>query len=65
MNEANFTENSYEQALIELFKGLGYEYVYGPNVIRSDVRQPLMVEVLSAQVRALNRDKSPEAIDEA
>ena len=65
MNEANFTENSYEQALIELFKGLGYEYVYGPNVIRSDVRQPLMVEVLSAQVRALNRDKSQEAIDEA
>ena len=65
MNEANFTENSYEQALIELFKGLGYEYVYGPSVIRSDLRQPLMVEVLSAQVRALNRDKSLEAIDEA
>ena len=65
MNATNFTENSYEQALIELFKGLGYEYIYGPDVNRNDVRQPLMEDVLYTQVCALNRGKSPQAINEA
>lgn len=65
MNATNFTENSYEQALIELFKGLGYEYIYGPDVNRNDVRQPLMEDVLYTQVCTLNRGKSPQAINEA
>lgn len=30
----HFTEDSFEQALIELFKELGYNYKYGPNIDR-------------------------------
>ena len=32
MPHFNFTENSYEQALIGLFKGLGYQYECGYDV---------------------------------
>ena len=30
----SFTENSYEVVIIELLKNLGYEYQYGPDIIR-------------------------------
>ena len=32
MNDERFKENSYEQALIELFKHMDYEYEYGPDI---------------------------------
>ena len=28
-----FTENNYEKALIALFENMGYQYLYGPNMI--------------------------------
>ena len=35
MSNHKFTENSYEQALISLFRDeLGYEYIYGPDIER-------------------------------
>ena len=45
MNDDRFTEDSYEQALIELFKQMGYEYEYGPNIER-DYREPVNKEEL-------------------
>ena len=29
-----FTEASYENSVIELFKNINYEYVYGPDIER-------------------------------
>ena len=31
-NTFHFTEDSYEQSIISLFKGMGYEYHYGPEL---------------------------------
>ena len=39
-----FTEDNYENAVIELFRdSLGYSYVYGPDVER-DYKLPLYME---------------------
>ena len=40
MNNDRFTEDSYEQALIDLFMDIGYEYDYGPDMER-DYREPV------------------------
>ena len=40
MSNERFTENNYEQALIDLFMDMGYEYDYGPNMGR-DYREPV------------------------
>ena len=45
MSNERFTENSYEQALIDLFKQMGYEYEYGPDMER-DYREPVNKEEL-------------------
>lgn len=29
-----FTEDTYEQAVIELFEGMGYEHIYAPDYDR-------------------------------
>ena len=55
MNETNFTENSYEQAIIALFEQMGYRYEYGYDVER-DPRNPLYEEVLMASLRRINPD---------
>ena len=31
LNTFHFTEDSYEQSIISLFKEMGYEYHYGPD----------------------------------
>ena len=31
-NTFHFTEDSYEQSIISLFKEMGYEYHYGPDL---------------------------------
>jgi len=45
MNEERFTEEKYEQALIELFQTMGYDYEYGPDMER-DYREPVDKEEL-------------------
>ena len=65
MSKAKFTEDSYEQALIALFRDeLGYEYIYGPDVER-DYRQPCYVDALVPAIRRINPTLPQEAIDEA
>jgi len=61
----HFTEDDFENAILELFREqLGYDYVYSPNVIR-DYAEPLYVEALEAVLPQINRGLPQAAIDEA
>ena len=40
-----YTEENYENSIIELFQGMEYQYVYGPDIER-DYNSPLYSEVL-------------------
>ena len=65
MSKKKFTEDSYEQALIALFRDeLGYEYIYGPDIAR-DYRQPCYVPALELAIRHINPTLPDEALDEA
>ena len=60
-----FTENNYEQAIIQLFRNdLGYEYAYGPDIER-DFYSPLYEEVLLDSLYRLNRGLPDDAISDA
>lgn len=61
---ADYNEEAYENALIELFQNMGWEHVYGPEVDR-DWHSPLYDSVLEDSIRRLNPKSSPAAIDEA
>lgn len=62
---AIYGENSYENALIELFSNtLGYEYIYGPDIER-DFRSPVYDEVLEDSLYRLNRELPADAIQDA
>ena len=73
MNNERFTEDSYEQALIDLFRDMGYDYEYGPNMER-DYREPVNKEELRRcldrlnqiePIGALSKKEYLEVIDEA
>lgn len=54
MANTKFIEDSYEQAIIALFKDeLGYDYTYGYDIER-DLREPYLREDVRASVRRLN-----------
>ena len=59
-----YTEADYENSVMELFAGLGYEVVYGPDIER-DQRSPLYDEVLEDCIRRLNADLPEDAITDA
>ena len=61
---ADYNEEAYENALIELFQNMGWEHVYGPEVER-DWHSPLYDSVLEDSIRRLNPSAAPAAIDEA
>ena len=61
---ADYNEEAYENALIELFQNMGWEHVYGPEIDR-DWHSPLYDSVLENSIRRLNPKASPAAIDEA
>ena len=48
-----FDEAAYESSLIELFRNLGYQYEYGPDIER-DVKDPLYETVLLDSLHRLN-----------
>ena len=53
MNDERFTEEKYEQALIELFQTMGYDYEYGPDMER-DYREPVDKEELKKCLLKVN-----------
>lgn len=59
-----FSEADYENSIIELFKGMGYQYSYGPDIVR-DFSSPLYDEVLEDYIYRLNKDKNKDAIKDA
>ena len=59
-----FTEAEYEDAIIELYQDMGYEYAYGPNVVR-DYTDPLYQDRLTASIANINKNLPAVAVDEA
>lgn len=60
-----YTESHFEEAVLELLcKHLGYEYLYGPDVVR-DYREPLYEDVLKDSLSAVNSSLPVEAINDA
>ena len=59
-----FTEDTYEQAVIELFAHMGYEHLYAPDLDR-DYTSPLLDATLRDSLVRINRSLPAEAIDEA
>ena len=67
MSNEQFTENSYEQALIELFQSLDgkqYRYEYGPDIER-DYSNPILDDVLQESLLRINPTLPVSAIDDA
>lgn len=59
-----FTEDNYEKALISLFEGMGYQYLYGPNIER-DYYVPYYEAQLEENLQTVNPKKPHAAIHEA
>lgn len=61
----DYSEDSYEKTLIDLFTTeLGYEYRYGPEIDR-DYREPLLEYEVRSALRACNPGVSRAALEEA
>lgn len=60
----SFTESDFENAIIELFQDhLGYNYVYGPDVLR-DYRSPIYEDMLLSCLERINPGLPVEAVSE-
>ena len=59
-----YTEADYEQSVMELFGGMNYEIVYGPDAPR-DLKSPLYDAVLEDYIHRLNPDLPDDAIADA
>lgn len=59
-----FTEDTYEQAIIELFENMGYDHIYAPDFDR-DYTSPLMDSVLRDSLVRINRGVPVDTIEEA
>ena len=60
----HFTEDMFEQAVIELFENMGYTHIYAPDMER-DYSSPLLDSVLVDSLVKLNKGLPLDAIDEA
>lgn len=59
-----YTEADYENSIIELFRNMGYRYVYAPELER-DFRSPVYEEELEAAIHRLNPTMPEDAIADA
>ncbi len=60
----HFTEELYEQAIIELFEKMGYTHIYAPDMER-DYSSPLLDAILQDSLVKLNKGLPLDAIQEA
>ena len=61
----HFTEDMFEQAVIELFVNMGYTHIYAPDMGREDYSSPLLDSVLVDSLVKLNKGLPLDAINEA
>ena len=59
-----FTEDTFEQAVLEIFQNLGYTFLHGPDIDR-DYSSPILEPVLRDSLVRLNKGLPFEAINEA
>ena len=59
-----FTEDTFEQAVIELLENMGYGHIYAPDMDR-DYSSPLLDSVLRDSLVRINKGLAIEAIEEA
>ena len=59
-----FSESDYENSLIDLFRNMGYQYVYGPDVER-DYKSPVYDDALADSLHRLNPALPEAAIEDA
>lgn len=60
-----YTEQSYENSVIELFQHLGYTHVYGPDIDSRDFNSPLYLDILEDSIYRINPNVPKSAIQEA
>ena len=60
----HFTEDMFEQAIIELFENMGYTHIYAPDMER-DYSSPLLDSILMDSLVKLNKGLPLDAITEA
>ena len=58
-------ESAYEDAIISIFKDLGYRHVYGPSLKSRDFYSPLYEEELTSALHRINPNLPDVAIKEA
>jgi len=61
----HFTEDMFEQAIIELFEKMEYTHIYAPDMGREDYSSPLLEDVLRDSLVKLNKGLPLDAITEA
>ncbi len=64
MSLSHYNESSYEQSIIELFKTLGYEHIYAPELDR-DYKSPIYDSEFNESIRRINPSLPDEAINAA
>ena len=63
--QVTYTEQSYENSVIELFQNMGYTHVYGPDIETRDFHCPLYEDILLDYIHRLNKTASEDAIQDA
>lgn len=61
----HFTEDMFEQAIIELFENMGYSHIYAPDMDRTDYSSPVLDCVLLDSLVKLNKGLPLDAINDA
>lgn len=61
----SFTEDMFEQAVLELLETMGYTHIYAPDMNRTDYSSPILENELRDSLVRLNKKLPLEAIDEA
>lgn len=60
-----FTEESYENAIIELFKNMGYDHIFGPDIEDRDYTSPFYEDELFDSLKRINPKVSDSLINDA
>ena len=60
-----FTEDMFEQAVLELLEKMGYTHIYAPDMNRTDYSSPILENELRDSLVRLNKKLPLEAIEEA